>query len=162
MAVVVVKNFIPDESWTRSGAERDPGLIRDAFEKHYDCQVRVFSDDKEHTTTREKFESAVISVQRAMANEANNFDLLFWVISSHGGTNEHGSFFWDSEGDMIYLYQDLIEHFRVDKCPAMAGKAAFYLPSFCRVPGGFPTKAVRPMRAPERTNYAKSKDEASS
>ncbi len=61
-----------------------------------------------------------------------DFDVLIWVVSSHGGHAGAGPFFIDSAREKIYLYGDLVSKFYAENCEAMRGKAAFYIPSFCQ------------------------------
>ena len=58
--------------------------------------------------------------------------MLFWFVSSHGAQDGFGPHFYDSLSKPVYLYRDLVAEFYVEQCPAMRGKAAFYLPAFCQ------------------------------
>ena len=59
-------------------------------------------------------------------------DLLLWIVSSHGGIDEDGPFFLDSDDEKVYQYQDWIYKMAVDDCPAMEKKRMIFFPIYCR------------------------------
>ena len=80
--------------------------------------------------TKGEVNRAIARVKLAM----KGFDLLIWIISSHGGEEAgRGAFFADSEGGRVYLSKDVVRWFSVDSFPDMQDKPVFYFPSFCRV-----------------------------
>ena len=44
--------------------------------------------------TKEMFKEKISEVQKLM--EGNEYELLFWIVSSHGGNDSHGEFFYDT------------------------------------------------------------------
>ena len=62
--------------------------------------------------TKGEVNRAIARVNSAM----KGFDLLIWIISSHGGEEAgQGAFFADSEGKRVYLSKDVFRWFSVDR-----------------------------------------------
>ena len=52
--------------------------------------------------TKADFEAQIAHVQKQFHKR---FDLLFWVVASHGGNDTGGEYFLTSDGERVHLYQ---------------------------------------------------------
>ena len=129
----------------RSGAEMDES-IRDVFVSVADCKVMTYSNSISENNT---FSSFVRQVQGQLRAD-DSFELLIWIVSSHGGIDKHGEFFYDYNKQRIYLKQHLIDAFSVDQCPVMESKFAVFLANYCRMPREEAENASPQMSLPKK------------
>lgn len=59
-------------------------------------------------------------------------DLLLWIVSSHGGMDQYGPYFVDSNEEKIYQYPEWINLMAVDYCPQMERKKMIFFPNYCK------------------------------
>ena len=78
--------------------------------------------------TQGDFTARVEAVDQALAQ--SNCNLLLWIVSAQGGTDQDGPFFLDLEGNKIHQYQDWINPM-TDGAAVLKGKRMIFFPSVC-------------------------------
>ena len=134
----------------RYGSDRNCDEIINIFMDNFDClilpgkssnegnfvlhNIYLFNIKKNYlfisVFTKKYFEGHVQDVRNTFAK--SNCDLLIWIVSSHGGTDQFGPFFSDSNGERIYEYPEWIHQMAVERCPIMEKKRIIFFPTYCR------------------------------
>ena len=80
--------------------------------------------------TKKYFAQRVQAVKEKLAK--TDCDLLLWVVSSHGGLDQYGPYFVDSNQERIYQYPDWINKMAAANCAATKTKKMIFFPTYCR------------------------------